>query len=175
MNTPQSPIRLLALDVDGVLTDGSIMLDDDGREIKRFNVKDGLAITTWLRLGLHAGIITRRAGRAVEHRMRELGVKHVVQGCKDKGEAIRRLAADSGAGLHEAAFIGDDWPDLPAMRLVGFPVAVADAAPELKAVAKFVTIARGGHGAVREAVEHLLMLNGLRERAVAQFDSPGAG
>lgn len=161
---------LLALDVDGVLTDGSIMLDDDGREIKRFNVRDGLAITTWLRLGLHAGIITRRAGRAVEHRMRELGVPHVVQGCKDKREAVAALAGKCGVPLAQAAFIGDDWPDLPAMRAVGLPIAVADAAPEVKAVAKFVTIARGGRGAVREAVEHLLVLNGLHARAVSLFD-----
>ena len=161
---------LLALDVDGVLTDGSIMLDDDGCEIKRFNVRDGLAITTWLRLGLHAGIITRRAGRAVEHRMRELGVPHVVQGCKDKREAVAALADKCGVPLAQAAFIGDDWPDLPAMRAVGFPIAVADAAPEVKAVAKFVTIARGGRGAVREAVEHLLVLNGLHARAVSFFD-----
>lgn len=161
---------LLALDVDGVLTDGSIMLDDDGREIKRFNVRDGLAITAWLRLGLHVGIITRRAGRAVEHRMRELGVPHVVQGCKDKRLALATLADACGVPLARAAFIGDDWPDLPAMRTAGFPIAVADAAPEVKAAARFVTIARGGHGAVREAVEHLLVLNGLHERAVALFD-----
>lgn len=161
---------LLALDVDGVLTDGSIMLDDDGREIKRFNVRDGLAITTWLRLGLHAGVITRRAGRAVEHRMRELGVPHVVQGCTDKREAIAKLAERCGVPLAQAAFIGDDWPDLPALRVVGFPIAVADAAAEVKAAAKFVTISRGGRGAVREAVEHLLVLNGMYERAVAFFD-----
>lgn len=170
MNTLEPPIRLLALDVDGVLTDGSILIDDDGRETKRFNVKDGLAITTWLRLGLHVGIITRRAGKAVEHRMRELGVKHVVQGCKDKREGMTKLAEDCGVPLSAAAFIGDDWPDLAAMRVVGFPIVVADGAPELKAIAKFVTVTRGGRGAVREAVEHLLALNGLRERAVELFE-----
>jgi 3-deoxy-D-manno-octulosonate 8-phosphate phosphatase (KDO 8-P phosphatase) len=164
------PFPLLALDVDGVLTDGSIMLDDDGREIKRFNVRDGLAITTWLRLGLHAAIITRRAGRAVEHRMRELGVQHIVQGCKDKRGAVLALAGTCKVPAAQAAFIGDDWPDLPAMRAVGFPIAVADAAPEVKAAARYVTIARGGRGAVREAVEHLLVLNGLHERALALFD-----
>lgn len=168
---PDTPaFSLLALDVDGVLTDGSIMLDDDGREIKRFNVRDGLAITTWLRLGLHAGIITRRAGRAVEHRARELGIAHVVQGCRDKREAVTRLAVACNVPLARAAFIGDDWPDLPALRTVGFPIAVADAAPEVKAAAKFVTIARGGRGAVREAVEHLLVLNGMYEHALSFFD-----
>jgi 3-deoxy-D-manno-octulosonate 8-phosphate phosphatase (KDO 8-P phosphatase) len=161
---------LLALDVDGVLTDGSIMLDDDGREIKRFNVKDGLAITTWLRLDLHVGIITRRAGKAVEHRMRELGVKHIVQGCKDKREAVTKLAADCGVGLQAAAFIGDDWPDLVAMRVVGLPIAVADAAAEVKAIAKLVTKANGGHGAVREAVELLLKRNGSWEQAMRLFE-----
>ncbi len=164
------PVQLLALDVDGVLTDGSILIDDDGRETKRFNVKDGLAITTWLRLGLHVGVITRRAGQAVEHRMRELGVKRVVQGCKNKREAMTRLAEDCGVPLSAAAFIGDDWPDLPAMRVVGFPIVVADGAPELKAIARIVTVNRGGRGAVREAVEHLLVLNGMRERAVELFE-----
>ncbi len=164
--------QLLALDVDGVLTDGSIMLDDEGREIKRFNVKDGLAIVTWMRLGLHAGIITRRAGNAVAHRMRELGVKHVVQGCQDKREAMRKLAADCGVGLESAAFIGDDWPDLAAMRVAGFPIAVSDAAPEVKAAARFVTVSPGGRGAVREAVEHLLSLNRMFDNALALFDGP---
>lgn len=168
--TDATSIRLLALDVDGVLTDGSILLDDDGREIKRFNVKDGLAITTWLRLGLHAGIITRRAGRAVEHRMRELGVKHVVQGCTDKREAMTKLAMDCGVPLSSAAFIGDDWPDLAAMRIVGMPIAVADAAPELKSIAKFVTVSRGGRGAVREATEHLLGLNRMFDQAMKLFE-----
>lgn len=168
--TDAIPIRLLALDVDGVLTDGSIMLDDDGREIKRFNVKDGLAITTWLRLGLHVGIITRRAGSAVEHRMRELGVQHVVQGCADKREAVTKLAADCGVGLEAAAFIGDDWPDLVAMRVVGLPIAVADAAAEVQAIAKLVTRANGGRGAVREAVELLLRRNGSWEQAIGLFE-----
>ena len=171
MNTLQSPIRLLALDVDGVLTDGSILLDDDGRETKRFNVKDGLAIVTWLRLGLHVGVITRRAGKVVEHRMRELGVKHVVQGCKDKREAVTKLAAECGVGLEAAAFIGDDWPDLVAMKVVGFPIAVADASAEVKAIAKLVTKSDGGRGAVREAVELLLKQNGMWEQAMAMFEA----
>jgi 3-deoxy-D-manno-octulosonate 8-phosphate phosphatase (KDO 8-P phosphatase) len=167
---PEPTIKLLALDVDGVLTDGSILLDDDGREIKRFNVKDGLAITTWLRLGLHVGIITRRAGNAVEHRMRELGVKHVVQGCRDKREAMTRLAGDCGIDLASAAFIGDDLPDLPALRIVGLPIAVADAAVEVKAAARLITRAEGGRGAVREAVENILRGNGHWQQAVAMFD-----
>ncbi len=163
-------IQLLALDVDGVLTDGSILIDDEGREIKRFNVRDGLGITTWLRLGLHAGVITRRAGNAVTHRMRELGVQHVVQGCMDKREAVTVLARECRVELAATAFIGDDWPDLPAMGIVGLPIAVADAAPEVKAVAKLITVAPGGRGAVREAVEHLLDLNGMRHQALAFFD-----
>lgn len=157
---------MLAMDVDGVLTDGSIMLDDDGREIKRFNVRDGLGITTWMKLGFQTAIITRREGGAVAHRARELGITHVVQGSRDKGLAIDELASASGIPAAEMAFVGDDWPDLPAMRKVGFAVAVADADERVKGVAAMVTTRAGGRGAVREVVEHLLGSKGMMERAL---------
>lgn len=162
-------IRLLALDVDGVLTDGSIMLDDSGRETKRFNVRDGLGIAVWQRLGFHAAVITRRSGGAVEHRMRELSVPNLVQGCRDKAAAVSELCNKLGISLDQAAFLGDDWPDLPAMAVVGLPVAVADADPRVKAAASITLTRPGGHGAARELVERLLEAKGLMEQAVALY------
>lgn len=163
------PITLLALDVDGVLTDGSIMLDDHGVETKRFNAKDGQGVATWLSLGLSVAIITKRSGMAVQHRARELGIPHVIQGAPDKSAALDDLLARTGLAAHQVAYVGDDWPDLAPMRRVGYPIAVADAAAHVAAQAAYVTRAPGGRGAVREAVEHLLKAKGLLEAAVARF------
>lgn len=160
-------IRCLVLDVDGVLTDGSIFLDDRGIETKRFNVKDGLGIVTWLGLGFEVAVITRRSGEVVKHRCRELGITRIVQGSANKGDALRQLAEETGIPLSDMAYIGDDWPDLPAMRLVGLPIAVADAAPEVRAAAALVTDRPGGRGAVREAIEHLLRAKHLMEQVIA--------
>ncbi|MFN7022643.1 MAG: KdsC family phosphatase [Phycisphaerales bacterium] len=166
MTAAPGNIRLLALDVDGVLTDGSIMLDDRGVETKRFNVRDGQGLTAWIQLGLEVAIITRRSGRALQHRCRELGITRIVQGCNNKAQAIRELSRLTSIDPADMAYVGDDWPDLPAMRIVGYPIAVADAAPELIPVARHVTHRRGGEGAVREAIEHLLRGLGLLERAI---------
>lgn len=161
---------MLALDVDGVLTDGSIRIDDRGVETKRFDVRDGLAITTWIRLGLDVAIITRRSGEALRHRARELGIRHIVQGSLNKAEALASLALDRGIDESQIAYIGDDWPDMPALRRAGYPIAVADAAPEVRALAAYITTRRGGHGAVREAVEHLLRGLGRMDEALAAHD-----
>lgn len=175
-NTPEAArlIRLLVLDVDGVLTDGSIMLDDDGRETKRFNVRDGLGITCWLRLGFEAAIITRRLGGATLHRMRELGITRVVQGSKDKLEAVKHLSAELSIPLTEIAFIGDDWPDMSAMTSVGLPIAVGDADEAVKQIATergLTTAATGGRGAVREAIDMMLAAKGLTDKAKALFSA----
>lgn len=162
-------VRLLIMDVDGVLTDGSIMLDDSGGEIKRFSVRDGLGITTWLALGFQAAVVTRRAGAVVEHRMRELGISHILQGSLDKGAAVASLCERTGIPHEHAAFVGDDWPDLPALRAVGFPVAVADADAHVRAAAALVTRAPGGHGAIREIIETILEAKGLMHRAMERF------
>lgn len=161
---------MLAMDVDGVLTDGSIRIDDRGVETKRFDVRDGLAITTWIRLGLEVAIITRRSGEALRHRARELGIRHIVQGSLNKAEALASLAMDRGIDESQIAYIGDDWPDMPALRRAGYPIAVADAAPEVRALAAYITARRGGHGAVREAVEHLLRGLGRMDEALAAHD-----
>ncbi|MGE3109089.1 MAG: KdsC family phosphatase [Phycisphaerales bacterium] len=158
-------VELLVLDVDGVLTDGSIYLNDDGRETKRFNVRDGFGLRLWMRLGWRVAIITGRSGQSLRHRARELGIDLIVQGSTDKAEAIRELSRRTSIDPRRMAFVGDDWPDLPALHAVGFPVAVADADPAVLTCAAFVTQRPGGHGAVREVVEHLILRKGLMPKA----------
>ena len=171
--TPRSAqVRVLCLDVDGVLTDGTVALDDLGHETKRFNAKDGLGIAIWRRMGGEVAVITGRAGQAVRHRLEELGVRQLHSGTSDKAAALRAVAAAVGAGPEAIAFVGDDLPDLPAMRACGYPVAVYDAAAEVRAAAAYVTSAPGGRGAVREVVEHLLRSQDRWNDALAMFDPP---
>ncbi len=162
-------VRLIGLDVDGVLTDGSIVLDHEGREVKRFNVRDGLGMKVWMGLGFHIAVVTRRAGGAVSHRMKELGVEHVVQGAGDKGEAMAEICQRLGVGLEESCFIGDDLPDLAAMMQVGYPVAVQDAEAAVQRAAAWVTGRSGGRGAVRELIDRLIEAKGLMEEVVGQY------
>jgi 3-deoxy-D-manno-octulosonate 8-phosphate phosphatase (KDO 8-P phosphatase) len=165
-------IRLLCLDVDGVLTDGGISIDDAGHEQKRFHVRDGAALRMWSRLGLEIAVITGRNGMALRHRLRELGVRHVISGSKEKGGAFEGLLGELGMAADDAAMIGDDLPDLPILRRCGLPIAVRDASQEVLDVARFVTPRPGGSGAVRDAVEHILKSQGRWTDAVRVFD-PG--
>lgn len=165
-------VKLLALDVDGVLTDGSILIDDRGVETKRFNIRDGLGMRVWARMGFHLAVITGRSGGAIQHRMAELGVGELIHGCPDKRAALEALAGRLGLSPAAVAFIGDDWPDLGVMAAAGYPIAVADADERVRAAAAFVTSRPGGHGAVREAVEHLLAAKGLLDRAAALYHAP---
>jgi 3-deoxy-D-manno-octulosonate 8-phosphate phosphatase (KDO 8-P phosphatase) len=165
---PES-IVVLALDVDGVLTDGSILLDDHGTETKRFNVRDGFGLRLWGKLGFRAAVITGRSGAALQHRAIELGLSDIVQGCQNKSEALDALVARTGVGAEQIAFLGDDWPDLPILRRVGYPMAVADADEEVRRLAAYVTTRPGGRGAVREAVMHLIGSKGLMEKALSFY------
>lgn len=149
-------LRLLCLDVDGVLTDGGIHLDDHGVETKRFHVRDGTGLRIWQRLGFEIVIVTGRQGLAVRHRMQELGIRHLIQGQHDKLSGFMSLLQALNVDLSETAVIGDDLPDLPMMRSCGYPIAVADAVAEVRDAARFVTLRPGGHAAVREAIEHLI-------------------
>ncbi|MEN0109418.1 MAG: HAD hydrolase family protein [Planctomycetota bacterium] len=153
-------VELLLTDVDGVLTDGSLTFDSAGVETKTFNVRDGLGVRLWQRAGGKLGIVTGRASTVVERRADELDIAIVCQAVGDKGRVVRDLAEEHGVPLERIAFLGDDLPDLPAMRAVGLGVAVADAAHELLAEADHVTAARGGRGALRELVERLLRASG---------------
>lgn len=165
-------IRLLALDVDGVLTDGSINLDDNGVETKRFSVRDGLGLAAWVKMGFEVAIITRRSGQALQHRCRELGITRIVQGSLDKSAALDQLIKETGIPAAQIAYVGDDWPDTPPLRRVGLPIAPADADPRVKELAAIVTIAPGGRGAVREAIEHILAAQGLLEKTIEMYDRP---
>lgn len=149
-------IRLLILDVDGVLTDGRLWFGPDGEMLKAFHVRDGVGIKAVLGAGIEVGIISGRRSTAVERRAAELGLHHVRQGCDNKAEALRALAAAVGVPLAATACVGDDTPDLPMMALVAMPVAVADAHPDVLAAARHVTRAAGGAGAVREVCDLLL-------------------
>jgi 3-deoxy-D-manno-octulosonate 8-phosphate phosphatase (KDO 8-P phosphatase) len=119
-------------------------------------VRDGAALRMWARLGYETAVITGRNGMALRHRLRELGVRHVVSGSKEKGAAFEALLGEVGIAAGAVAMIGDDLPDLPILRRCGLPIAVRDAAQEVLDIAKFVTARPGGSGAVREAVEHIL-------------------
>jgi len=168
-------IRLLCLDVDGVLTDGSISISDRGEETKRFHVRDGFALRLWRRLGGEVAVITGRSGLALRHRLEELGIGELVNGSVDKGRDFDRLLGELGVAAAEVAMVGDDLPDLPALLRCGYPIATADAVAEVRAVAAFVTAARGGQGAVREAVEHLLRRDGRWDEALAAYRPVAAG
>ena len=151
-----SRIRLLVLDVDGVLTDGVLVYGASGEETKRFHVRDGLAIQAARRAGLEIAVVSGRASAAVTRRMSELGVVEVHQGVADKESLLRGLLARLGVKPAETAVMGDDLLDLPLMRIVGLAMAPSDAVPEVRRAARWVSGATGGHGAVREAVEVLL-------------------
>ena len=143
-------IRLVAFDVDGVFTDGRFYLADDGTETKAFHTQDGYGVRRLLEAGVAVGVISGRSSGAVEKRMAELGVPHVILGCKDKVGAMNDLAEQLGLSPDACAYVGDDLPDLPLLQHVGFSVAVANAVPALQEYCDYVTRKPGGFGAVRE-------------------------
>ncbi|MGH7384105.1 MAG: KdsC family phosphatase [Candidatus Rokuibacteriota bacterium] len=151
-----SRIRLLVLDVDGVLTDGGLFVSASGEDTKRFHVHDGLALVAALEAGLRIAVLSSRASAAVTRRMAELGVGEVHQGVADKAGALDALRERLGLEVAEVAMMGDDLPDLPAMARAGLALAPANAAPEVKRAAHWVARRRGGDGAVREVLEMLL-------------------
>lgn len=157
-------IRLIAFDVDGVFTDGRFYLSDDGVETKAFHTQDGFGVRRLLDAGIAAAVISGRRSGAVEKRMAELGVPHVILGCKDKVEAMDELAAELGVSLEACAFVGDDLPDMPLLRRVGLSVAVANAVPALQDYCDYVTRKPGGAGAVREICDLLVAAAGHAKR-----------
>jgi len=149
-------VRVVVMDVDGVLTDGRIWLMEGGREMKQFHVHDGTGIKYLHRAGFRTALITGRESSAVYDRAAELDIADVYQNVKHKVEALDELLGRHKLKAGEICYIGDDLPDLPVMRRVGFAVAVADARPEVRDAAHCVTQARGGEGAVREVAEMLI-------------------
>ena len=149
-------VKLIGFDVDGVFTDGRFYLSDEGVESKAFNTQDGYGIRQLLEAGLAVAVISGRRSAAVDKRMAELAVPHVIQGCKDKVAAFDQLIGDLGINADQTVFVGDDIPDLPLLRHAGFGIAVANAVPGVKTESDFVTSAKGGAGAVREVCELVL-------------------
>ena len=159
-NPDFSKIKLLVMDVDGVLTDGGIILHSDGTESKRFHVIDGHRIKMWQRVGLEAAIISGRETEATTFRAEQLQIRRVMQGCKAKLPAFESLLEATGCLPDEVAYVGDDLMDIPLVKRAGFGVAVANAADELKSVADFITSRNGGDGAVGEVIEMILEKSG---------------
>lgn len=149
-------VRLILSDVDGVMTDGKIIYNESGIETKEFSARDGFGIRLWIKNGGLFGIVTGRSSPVVKMRADELGAHALWQGIKDKAATARQICAALDVPLEETAFIGDDYPDLPAMRIVGFPAAVADAAEEIRASSIWVSDFGGGRGALRQLIETIL-------------------
>ena len=154
--TDYADIRLLVMDVDGVMTDGKITYSSDGQELKSFNIKDGLGIKRAQASGIETAIITGRTSPMVERRARELGIAHLVQGREDKLAALSDLVGQLNLSLDQVAYIGDDLPDLTAIESVKLGACPADAATEVKSKANWVSTREGGDGCVRELCDLLV-------------------
>lgn len=154
-----SSVKLLALDVDGVLTDGGLYYTETGEEFKKFNVKDGLGLKLLMQNGIQVAILSSSNSQATLHRAELLGVKYVFIGIEDKLTQLQLLCQQLGLELGQVAYMGDDLVDLPVMQAVGCPIAVADAMPKNQDVAIYITQKKGGEGAVREVCDLLINKN----------------
>ncbi|MGD1076166.1 MAG: HAD-IIIA family hydrolase [Thermodesulfovibrionales bacterium] len=161
--------KLLILDVDGVLTDGNIILDGEENEMKSFHVRDGHGIKMLIKAGMQIAIITGRYSKVVERRARELGISEVYQSCHTKTVAFDHILEKLGLHEEEVAYVGDDIVDIPILRRVGLSIAVNDATDEAKEYAMMVTHGRGGKGAVREVCDFLLKAKGLWESLAGEY------
>lgn len=159
-------IKVLAMDVDGVLTDGKIIIDSSGSEIKNFNVYDGYGLLFFKRAGYQTAIITARASTPVEVRARDLRIDRVYQDAYPKGNFYRQMLKDFNVKDEEVCYVGDDLPDIEVLRQVGFAVAVANAMDDVKKAADYVTRTPGGEGAVREVIELILRTQGKWEEVI---------
>ncbi|MEA1983024.1 MAG: HAD hydrolase family protein [Campylobacterota bacterium] len=156
-------IKLLILDVDGCLSDGKLLYDSNGAESKNFNVKDGLGITTWIKIGGEVAIITGRKSEIVKRRAEELGIKHLFQGIRDKDRVLKELVESLGLEFSELGAIGDDLNDYNMLSLVGRSFTPANGAKELKVLVDTTLKSNGGDGAVREMIDTLVDENGQRD------------
>lgn len=162
-------IRLLLLDVDGVMTDGRIVYGAEDQEIKQFHVRDGLGIRLAMRAGINVGVVTGRQSEALMNRCRNLGIGLIFAGVSDKAALLDRIVAQTAVAAENIAFAGDDLVDLPLMRRIGLSITVADAHEIVKAHADLITTAPGGTGAVREICEALLKSQGHWESIVKEY------
>ncbi len=175
MNAEQraTAVRLLVLDVDGVLTDGRLYFGADGEALKAFDVRDGHGVKLLREAGIEVAILSARRSPIVERRARELGIAQVIQGAADKGVAFAGLMHALQLTPAQCGYIGDDWPDLPALAQAGLAATVADAAPEVRQVAHWISGAPGGRGAVRELAEFILRAQGRFDELLRRHGGAG--
>lgn len=169
MDAKLAKIKLLLLDVDGIMTDGRIIYDDQGRELKAFDVKDGHGLKMLQRAGIKIGIITGRQSEVVVKRAAELGIAILYQKALSKLEPYREILATEGLTDEQVAYMGDDVVDLPILRRVGFSATVADAVQDVKPLVDYVTARSGGRGAVREVCDLLLKASGQWEHLTERY------
>ena len=175
MNLPEQltekvkKIKLLVLDVDGVLTDGRIIYDSKGRDSKFFDVHDGLGVYVLNRLGIKTILVTAKGSKVLKHRAKDMQVSEVYEDAVPKTKALDKIVKKYNVSAEEVCFIGDDLVDISVMKRVGFPVAVENACSQAKEAALYVTKKRGGRGAVREVAELILMTQGKWEEALMIF------
>ena len=167
-----SDIKLLALDIDGVMTDGSLILHDDGSESKCFNSLDGHGLRMWKRAGLKSAFLSGRPSEPTNRRAEQLGVDYCFTDCYDKLPKLKEILDRENLPADNVAYIGDDLPDLPAIIFAGFGVAVANAADEVKVSADYVTTKPGGSGAVREVIEYILKNAGTWQKLLEKYLPP---
>ena len=163
-------IKLLILDVDGVMTDGGIIMDSEGRELKKFNVRDGHGIKVLQRYGIKVAILTGRQSKVVEYRAKDLDIKDVYQKVFNKKEVFEKILKKHKVSADEAAYMGDDIIDIPVLKRVGFSAAVADAVDVVKKSVDYITKNTGGHGAVRELCEMILQAQGKWQEVAAKYE-----
>lgn len=167
--TKAREIELLLLDVDGVLTDGTIYFTHEGTETKGFNTQDGFGIRLLKKIGVDVGLITARSSEAVRKRAENLGLQHVYQGVDNKITAYDELLKELDIDSSKVAYVGDDWLDFPLLRRVGFSVSVANGVHEVKQMADYVTKRDGGHGAVREVCDLIIDAKDMQEKVLKEF------
>jgi 3-deoxy-D-manno-octulosonate 8-phosphate phosphatase (KDO 8-P phosphatase) len=163
-------IKLLILDVDGVMTDGRIIMDNEGRELKNFDVRDGHGIKILQRYGIKVAILTGRKSKVVDYRAKDLEIRDVYQGALNKKEVFGRILKKHKLSASAVAFLGDDIVDIPVLKSVGFSAAVADAIDVVKKSVDYVTGHKGGHGAVREICEMILQAQGKWPEIAAKYE-----
>ena len=164
-------IKFLVLDVDGTLTDGKIYVDDKDNSFKAFNVKDGFALVNWLKLGGEVAILTGKKSNIVERRAKELGIKYIIQGSKNKKQDLKNLLKELNITFENVAYMGDDLNDLGVMKSVGFSACPKDSVQEVLEISNFISTKIGGDGAVREFLEYIMKNNGMWGKVLEKYSN----
>ena len=164
-------IKILVLDVDGTLTDGKIYVDDKDNSFKAFNVKDGFALVNWLKLGGEVAILTGKKSNIVERRAKELGIKYVIQGSKNKIQDLKKLLDELDITFENTAYMGDDLNDIGVMKKVGLTACPKDSAAEVLEICDFISTKNGGDAAVREFLEFIMKKNGMWQEVLNKYSN----